>query len=143
MGRRSLSIVGTVMVIVLAFASVSVAAVITGTDGPDVLVGTNGEDSISGGGRDDELYGKRGKDRLNGDSGGDYLVGAAGPDRLFGGPGPDFLRGGRGPDFLNVADGKRNDRANCGRGEDILVADRGFAREHPSSYRGCEEVRGE
>lgn len=128
-----------------SLAAPAAAAVINGTDGPDVLVGTAKADTIHG-------YG--GGDTLRGRAGADQLYGGSGADRLY--PGDDsrrdVLRGGPGPDRINartpdvVYSGAGNDtvrvlevngwefpRIYCGPGWDTVIADyTGFG------MSGCE-----
>ena len=129
-----------------------------GTAGDDRLCGLGGDDVIMGLGGDDTLFGdacgatvagptataaKNGDDSLNGGTGNDRLYGSGGADRLTGGPGKDRLVGGRGRDGLNGGAGRdrissrdgRRDVVSCGKGSDLVVADR------RDRVRGCERVR--
>ncbi|MBI4172750.1 MAG: hypothetical protein HY511_08305 [Actinobacteria bacterium] len=102
--------------------------------GPDTVVLGGGDDVASTGagadrvalgeGNDVGLLGA-GDDVAYGGAGVDFLGGGAGNDRLFGGRGVDRLWGGDGNDVLDVADGTRGDRVACGRGRDVVIADRG------------------
>ena len=60
-----------------------------------------------------ELRGGPGDDLLAGGSVTEILIGGAGRDRILGGPGDDLI---------GTRDGKR-DRANCGKGKDIISLD--------------------
>jgi cysteinyl-tRNA synthetase len=95
-------------------ATVAVAGLIRGTDGPDRLRGTPAGDRILGRGGDDLLAGRGGRDRLQGGSGDDRLLGGKSKDKLRGGAGSDQLRGGaatdkyfggRGRDEFNTSNG--------------------------------------
>jgi hypothetical protein len=67
-------------VLVLATASVALAAPLAGTPGPDALRGTAGEDVLRGLGGDDSLRGRAGDDLLVGGPGLDALAGGGGDD---------------------------------------------------------------
>jgi Ca2+-binding RTX toxin-like protein len=142
--------------LVVALASVAVAATLDGTPGPDRLIGTSGADRLSGRAGADTLIGRRGSDRLAGGPGDDLLAGDAGRDTLIGCRGADTLLGGAGGDRLSAAtrddagdvvlggvgsdvidtlDGSP-DRITCGAGRDRVRADRG-----DRIGRGCEQVR--
>lgn len=71
----------------------------------------------------DAIRGRAGNDRLHGGRGNDCLYGQRGKDRLHGGPGRDLLSGGPGNDRILAIDGER-DRIRCGRGKDVVRADR-------------------
>lgn len=72
--------------------------------------------------------------RLYGGGGRDRLLGSTSSEVLVGGPGRDVVVGGSGRDEILVRDGHR-DTVSCGRGADIVRADR-FDR----IERGCEDV---
>ena len=119
------------------------ANALTGTAARDVLSGTLSGELIRAGAGDDRVLGGGGRDCLEGQAGNDVLLGQAGADRLVGGPGADRLAGGagqnnvsggRGNDRVNAANGVR-DRIDCGRGRDMVTADRA------DRLRGCERVR--
>jgi hypothetical protein len=72
-------------------------------------------------------------DRLRGTSGADVLYGRGGSDRITAGPGPDFIHGGPGRDVVLAGPGddrialqvdRARDSVNCGRGYDIVNAER-------------------
>jgi hypothetical protein len=72
-------------------------------------------------------------DRLRGTSGADVLYGRGGPDRITAGAGPDFIHGGPGRDVVLAGPGddrivlqvdRARDSVNCGRGHDIVNAER-------------------
>lgn len=86
----------------------------TGTAKADVLRGTPFADVLRGLG---------GRDRLLGLGGADRLFGGPGNDTLNGGLGSDTLIGGDGNDTISARDGAR-DSVDCGRGRDVVVADR-------------------
>jgi Ca2+-binding RTX toxin-like protein len=92
----------------LAFAAVAVAAVITGTNGPDQIRGTNQADQISALGGNDFVEAERGNDQVDGGTGSDKLEGNRGADTLNGGDARDELRGGPQNDTLNGENGRDN-----------------------------------
>ncbi len=94
-------------------AALSVAAVKTGTSGPNTLVGTAQTDTLRGLG---------GNDTLSGKAAGDKLSGGPGADKLTGGPGPDTMLGEGGNDRLLAKDGA-TDTVNCGGGNDVATVD--------------------
>ncbi len=98
-------------------------------------VGSAGPDVLRGGAGNDTLRGLGGKDRLFGGSGNDRLFGNAGNDRLEGGKGRDILDAGQGNDSI-VARDKAVDTIRCGRGRDVVIADRA-----DKVARDCETVR--
>jgi hypothetical protein len=126
---------------------------IFGRGGEDCLEGEGGRDRLSGGAREDEvdggagddvaegnggddrIDGGRGGDRLSGDGGDDRLDGDRGDDRIDATGGRDRVFGGNGGDRIDAEDGKR-DRIDCGRGDDVVIADRRDRLER------CERVRG-
>ena len=83
----------------------------------------------------DVLRGTPFADVLRGLGGPDRLFGLGGADRLTGGPGNDTLSGGDGNDTISARDGAR-DTISCGRGRDVVVADR-----LDLVARDCEIVR--
>lgn len=115
-----------------------------GDDGANRLSGGGGRDVLDGRGGRDDLSGGEADDVLTGGDGGDVLVGGGGADRLKGGAGdddlaagdaaaevdergfisvgadgaPDTVAGEAGNDVLDV--GSR-DRADAGRGNDLLI----------------------
>jgi len=72
---------------------------------------------IYGGARNDSL-------RIRGRTG-SLLDGGTGNDVLRGGSGADVLRGGPGRDRLISSGDAVRDRADCGAGRDVLIADPG------------------
>jgi len=106
-------------------ATPAVAAVVSGTDGPDRLVGGPKRDVLRGLGGSDTLIG-RGK--------GDTLRGADGGDTLRPGAGEDLVQGGKGSDVLKARDDEL-DRLVCGRGFDTAIVD-----ELEDGVYDCEEV---
>jgi Ca2+-binding RTX toxin-like protein len=96
---------------------------IFGEEGDDRLKGESGDDRINGGSGDDRISGGRGDDRIRGGAGDDRLKGDSGDDVINGGIGRDRLSGGGGDDLLRSRDGFRDD-VRCGRGFDIVIADR-------------------
>lgn len=108
-------------------AALGVAAVKTGTSGPDTLVGTAQADTLRGLGSNDKLSGKGANDKLQGGSG---------ADRLTGGPGTDTMLGDSGNDRLQAKDGTA-DTVNCGGGADVATVD-----EVDKVAANCERVEG-
>ncbi len=112
--------------------------------GRDVVEGLFGDDCLLGGGGGDRMVGGAGSDELSGGGGGDVLDGGAGPDRLTGGSGADVLRDRGGANTFSAGGGddrvdavnRRRDEIRCGRGRDIVQADRS---DQPG--RDCETVR--
>ena len=94
-----------------------------GGKGRDLMKGGRGGDKLRGQAGKDRLRGQKGADRLNGGGGKDMVSGGKGKDRIRGGPGRDTLKGNSGNDRINSVDSKR-DTVNCGRGSDVVVADR-------------------
>jgi len=91
---------------------------------------------LNGGGTVDSLEGHAGVDELRGGSSHDTLKAFEGDDLLVGGESTDKLLAGRGDDTIRVRDGGRQaDRASCGAGHDIAIADRA------DELKGCETVR--
>ncbi len=83
----------------------------------------------------DVLRGTPYADVLRGLGGPDRLFGLGGADTLVGGLGADTLSGGDGNDTISARDGAR-DTVTCGRGRDVVVADR-----LDRVARDCETVR--
>ncbi len=102
----------------LLASGVALAAVLTGTDGPDELVGDDGDDSITG------------------LEGGDFL---AGDPTLFGPGGGDRLSGGKGDDIMDAFnDPAVADYLSCGSGDDVAYVDG-----RDSVSEDCEKVLNE
>ena len=119
----------------------------------DKLLGARGADRLHGGDGRDRLYGGSGNDRLVGGVAGDLLAGGDGNDTLSGGPSADRLFGERGNDRIGTGEGRNSvdagpgdDRINsrngvrddviCGKGDDVVVADR-----RDRIDGSCEQVR--
>jgi hypothetical protein len=69
--------------LILSLAAVpALAAVLTGTPGPDVLTGTSGDDTLAGLGGNDRLRGGGGNDTLDGGPGADDMAGGSGRDAV-------------------------------------------------------------
>jgi len=98
------------------------------------LIGSRGPDRLRGTAAGDRLVGRAGADRIDGRAGDDCVLGNGGPDQLKGGRGFDRIKGGRGADRIDARDGRR-DIVHCGRGRDVVKADR------KDRVRGCEVVR--
>ncbi len=105
-----------------------------GGAGNDVLSGDSGNDRVAGRSGNDLVAGGSGNDRIAGGAGNDRLAGDSGKDRLAGGSGNDRIKGGAGNDRIRARD-RRRDRIDCGRGRDLVVADR------RDRVRRCERVR--
>ena len=93
-----LMVAASMAVMVLAFAGVALAAVITctggrceGTNEDDVITGTDQRDRIFALAGFDDVFAGAGEDELNGGSGGDDLGGDDNNDTYFGGNGNDQL----------------------------------------------------
>jgi len=122
--------------VLLAGASLALAAIKRGTDGPDRLRGTPQRDLISGRAGADRLVGRGAADRLRGGKGRDVVRGGMGHDVMRGGKGHDVLRGGKGRDGFEMRRGRalpapgsdrilardgRPDEINCGAGKDDIA----------------------
>ena len=108
---------------------VALAAVLTGTDGPDAIAGTVDKDSITGLRGDDLLAGNpslfgAGADALSGGPGDDLVTGGSGNDEVSGTLGRDAVSGGEGRDLVD--DGPpfddSSDKISGGAGDDIMDA---------------------
>jgi Ca2+-binding RTX toxin-like protein len=113
----------------VSLAAPAVAAVIDGTNGPDVLTGTASPDTIRGYKGTDTLYGKGGADRLYGgrDTRRDLLYGGGGRDHIYA-RGLDWVYAGGGNDTIRVThldpyagQGGRHTRVYCGPGDDTVI----------------------
>jgi Ca2+-binding RTX toxin-like protein len=80
-----------VAVLALGIASVAVADVVTGTNGPDNLTGTEGNDTISALSGADTVAALGGNDTVNGGFGDDSINAGAGTDVVSGGFGADTI----------------------------------------------------
>ena len=114
--KRAAHFITLMSVMVVAFASVALAAVIQGNDRANYLVGTS---------RDDAIYGYGGTDRIHAQAGDDAL-------RLGGGK--DKAHGKRGDDYISAVDGSE-DFISCGPG-----ADRARANPGDNVQEGCETI---
>ena len=72
--RRTILLVATMILTLLAASGVALAINKFGTDGPDTLRGTNGDDNLLGKGANDVLYALGGRDNLLGAEGKDWLL---------------------------------------------------------------------
>ena len=129
------------------FASVAVAASLTGTGGRDVIEGTDRAEAISGLGGGDTLNGLGGKDTVKGGYGVDEVSGGFGADEAYGNAGDDYLidapdtstdllYGGSGRDNMQVRDFPAvKDVVYCGSGRDTAYVDK------LDVVSGCEIVR--
>jgi Ca2+-binding RTX toxin-like protein len=98
-GRLS-KVVVFVVVLMVAAASVAVAANRIGTNEANNLTGTPDPDFIVGLGDADTLNGLAGRDELSGSNGADTMNGDAGDDTMVGGPGVDNMNSGNSTDIL-------------------------------------------
>lgn len=114
------------------FASIALAATITGTNDDELLRGTDGNDTISAaGGRDvvqalagdDTVSGGWGRDRVFAGAGNDTVDGDRGNDRVFGAAGNDSLSGSQGND--RIFGGLDNDQIQGGFGHDVIYGGAG------------------
>ncbi|HET8562075.1 MAG TPA: hypothetical protein VFL69_16265 [Marmoricola sp.] len=133
---RTLPVAG---LLVIGLAGPATAAVINGTDGPDVLVGTSHADTIRGYGGADKIYGEGGGDRI-------YTGKDRKRDRVWAGPGADrihartadYIHAGAGNDVIRLTNVKMMATTIiwCGPGRDRVygLSDLGFY----SSTHGCE-----
>ena len=128
--RRAGLLMGTLALLLVAFAGVAVAATITGGDRDNSLIGTKRADTIRGLGGDDRLAGRGGDDRLLGRGGNDAIYGGPGSDRISAGRGGDVVHSENDPNVVNVIE--------CGAGRDIVYVDE-VNRDRISS--DCETVR--
>ncbi len=72
--RRTMLLLATVALTLLAAGGVALAVNKVGTDGPDTLRGTNGDDNLVGKGGNDDLFGLGGSDNLLGGEGKDNVL---------------------------------------------------------------------
>src|SRR5919112_1904238 len=113
MMRRTILLVATMALTLLAASGVALAVTKIGTDGPDTLRGTNRDDALIGKGGNDILLALAGKDTLLGGPGKDVVIGGSlarsfgGDKNLVGGAGNDFVGAGKGSD--NAVGGDGND----------------------------------
>jgi Ca2+-binding RTX toxin-like protein len=128
-GRLS-KVVVFVVVLVVAAASVAVAANRIGNNEANTLTGTNDADNIYGLGAKDTLNGLGGNDEISGNGGPDTMNGGEGDDTMVGGAGVDSINTGNstdatgtgGLDFAHAADG--NAETLCfGTGDFFFVID--------------------
>lgn len=91
--------------------------------GRDVILAGAGNDTIWAGDRTDFVFAEDGNDAIYGQGGRDVISGGKGNDRIVGGSGHDSIHGEQGDDVIFVRDGTR-DEVDCGRGRDVVYADR-------------------
>jgi metallophosphoesterase (TIGR03767 family) len=103
-----------------------------GTRRDDRILGLGGADLIKGKAGNDCIRGMNGRDRLFGGIDNDLIRAGAGRDKIVPGPGRDKAVGGGKADRIRSRDGRR-DVVHCGRGRDVVVADR------KDRLRGCEK----
>jgi Ca2+-binding RTX toxin-like protein len=114
--KRAAIFITLIGLLVVVFAGVAIAAVITGNDRENYLVGTSGDDAI---------YGYGGADRIHA---------RGGPDALHLGGGKDRGHGKRGDDYISAVD-VSEDFISCGPGSDRARANPG-----DNVQEGCEKV---
>ncbi|HET8604473.1 MAG TPA: hypothetical protein VFM09_11130 [Marmoricola sp.] len=124
MGKRLVRTLPVVGLLVVGLAGPAAAAVVNGTDGPDVLVGTSKADTIRGYGGGDKIYAKAGADHV-------YTGKDRQRDRVFAGPGADrihawtgdYVHAGSGNDVIRVRSVKVMATTTiwCGPGYDRVV----------------------
>jgi Ca2+-binding RTX toxin-like protein len=112
--RRTIVLLATMALTLLAASGVALAVTKIGGPGPDTLRGTNGADNLLGNGANDVLYALAGRDTLLGGEGKDWVIAGSPEDQpaqgdkiLVGGPGNDAVLAGQGAD--NVVAGGGND----------------------------------
>lgn len=93
------------------FATVALAATITGDDDPENLRGTNRVDTITANGGNDRIDARRGSDTIDAGTGDDRVYARQGADQVDGGEGNDVMHGGIG-----------NDTQRGGPGDDLIYA---------------------
>ena len=108
---------------------------IKGTSKSEVLEGTSRAETIRAGGGNDTVLAKGGDDVVYGSTGRDLLFGGAGDDLLDGEAGADRISAGSGSDVIRARDEIR-DVVTCGRGPDIVIADR-----RDRVAKSCDVVR--
>jgi Ca2+-binding RTX toxin-like protein len=116
--RRGVLLLASMLVALVVFAGVALAAVRNGTDGDDKLIGTEGFDILRGHGGSDFLNGKRGADRL---------VGGPQADAIWDGPlsdqRTDYIYAGAGNDRIDTNnEPDHKDVIECGIGRDTIVS---------------------
>jgi Ca2+-binding RTX toxin-like protein len=118
-----------VVVLVVAAASVALAANRIGNNEANTLTGTNDPDNIYGLGAADTLNGLGGNDELSGNGGADTMNGALNDDTMVGGAGVDNMNAGNSTnatggqlDFVHSLDGLA-ETVCFGTGDFYFVAD--------------------
>jgi Ca2+-binding RTX toxin-like protein len=117
-----------VVVLVVAAASVALAANSIGNNDANTLTGTNDPDNIYGLGAADTLSGLGGNDEISGNGGADTMNGAANDDTMVGGAGVDNMNAGNASttggqlDFVHSLDGFA-ETVCFGTGDFYFVAD--------------------
>jgi peptidoglycan/xylan/chitin deacetylase (PgdA/CDA1 family) len=120
--------IAALLVLNLAIAAPSFAALKRGGQGADSLAGTPRADTILGAAGNDTVFGKAGPDKLVGGPGEDRLKGDGGQDKILGGDGNDLL----------LAKDAAVDRVDCGAGsEDIAAVDA------VDMVSNCEQIVGQ
>jgi Ca2+-binding RTX toxin-like protein len=150
--RRTATILAVVVLMVVSYSGVALAAYevsIPGTDGKDIISGTEksehisglgGDDRLNGGGGDDLIEGGLGSDELGDGSGRDIVNGNGGADNLIGQGGDtsaDRFYAESGRDTIQSRDVPAvKDTVECGAGTDTVYADKADV-----VADDCEQVR--
>jgi Ca2+-binding RTX toxin-like protein len=127
--KRTILLLATMALTLLAASGVALAVHKVGTNGPDTLRGTNSADNLIGKGGNDVLFALAGRDHLVGGEGKDWLLGGnerrsfGGDKTLVGGPGNDGVQGGLGADTLLGASG--DDFVHGDYGSDRMLGEEG------------------
>ncbi len=100
------------------FETDDVRAVIKGGPGRDSARTGGKSDRFAGGRGADQAVAGEGRDRLLGGPRDDDLLGSEGKDLIVGGRGRDRLAGGLGRDELHAKDERRDEKIDCGQGDD-------------------------
>ena len=106
--RRTIALLTTMAMTLLAATSVAMAATVTCNYNPiasdqDTCWGTNVDDTIYGTVGNDLIYAAAGNDTIFGNTGNDRIVGNTGNDRIFGNAGNDVLHGIEGTDTADFS----------------------------------------
>lgn len=105
-------------------SSAEIRVYLEGGLGDDVLEARSVRTYLDGGDTAADPEANDGADTLRGGPGADVLEGGTGPDLLIGGRGRDVYLGGEGDDVIEGDDGRRDERFDCGGGEDAVRYDR-------------------
>jgi Ca2+-binding RTX toxin-like protein len=137
---RGVLLLASMLVAVVLFAGVALAATINCAGGGTLCRGTTTADDIQGSSGRDSIYAYGGSDSVGGGSGADTIRGGPGRDSIWQGnlreKNTDVIYAGTGDDKVNT-NNKRSykDYAYCGKGFDTLIADPRIDREN-----SCERI---